>query len=122
MDPDYYNTIFNAEGNKNADTTLSYITAYLSGYVDNLNAIFGPLKLYTDTTKAEFYTGVAFKIYRLKVYTDTSCSGSSLSANEKRICDKYLDVVTFLSYVSLDDYSQYCLGYAFTARDFGDGM
>lgn len=121
VDPDYYNQIFNSEGDQNDDTTMSYIVSYLSSYVDNLNTIFTPLQLFTDTTKTSYYQGVSFKIYRIKVFTDSSCTGSRLSTNEKKICDKYLDAVTFLNHVSLDDYSQYCLGYAFTGRDFGDG-
>ena len=32
-----------------------------------------------------------------------------------------LDVVTFLTDASLDNYNNYCLGYTFSARDFNDG-
>jgi disintegrin and metalloproteinase domain-containing protein 10 len=32
-----------------------------------------------------------------------------------------LDVSTFLNYVSLDNFTDYCLSYTFTARDFADG-
>lgn len=32
-----------------------------------------------------------------------------------------MDVSTFLNYVSLDNFTDYCLAYTFTARDFTDG-
>jgi disintegrin and metalloproteinase domain-containing protein 10 len=32
-----------------------------------------------------------------------------------------LDVQEYLKRVSVEDYSNFCLGYAFTARDFNDG-
>jgi disintegrin and metalloproteinase domain-containing protein 10 len=40
---------------------------------------------------------------------------------EQKLCEPYLDVQTFLNYVALDDFTQFCLGYALTARDFADG-
>ena len=41
-------------------------------------------------------------------------------ANQK-LCTPYLDAVSFLNTVSQDDFSQYCLAFAFTSRDFNDG-
>ena len=37
------------------------------------------------------------------------------------MCEKYVDVSAFLNFVSLDNFSDYCLSYTFTARDFADG-
>jgi len=37
------------------------------------------------------------------------------------LCQPDLDVFTYLNQVSYGDYSDYCLGYTFTARDFKDG-
>ena len=44
-----------------------------------------------------------------------------MSKADSLLCEPYLDVQTYLNYVSVEDYGQYCLGYAFTARDFADG-
>ena len=44
-----------------------------------------------------------------------------LSDEEQKLCEPYLDVSTFLDYVSMDNYSDYCLAYTFSARDFADG-
>ncbi len=49
------------------------------------------------------------------------CSSKTLPDSEQKICETNLDVKTFLNYVSLGDYSKFCLSYTFTARDFGDG-
>ena len=46
---------------------------------------------------------------------------SALSVAEQKMCLNYLDVTTFLSYVSLDNYDGFCLSFTFTGRDFGDG-
>lgn len=46
---------------------------------------------------------------------------SSLSTAEQKMCLSYLDVTTFLNYVSLDDYSSFCTSFTFTGRDFGTG-
>jgi disintegrin and metalloproteinase domain-containing protein 10 len=46
---------------------------------------------------------------------------SKLTEEELKLCEPYLDVSTFLNYASLDNYSDYCLAYTFTARDFADG-
>jgi len=43
-----------------------------------------------------------------------------LSEKEAKLCEPYLDVSTFLNYVSLDNFTEYCLSYTFTARDFID--
>lgn len=93
--------------------------AYMTSYVASLNSVFAPLQFFRGSS--EYYSGVTFKIYRFKVYTDQLCLGSTLSENEKKICENYLDAATYLNYASLDDYSNYCLSYIFTARDFSDG-
>jgi hypothetical protein len=49
------------------------------------------------------------------------CLTKTLSTAEQKICEKYLDVRTFLEYVSLEDYSKFCLSFTFTGRDFADG-
>ncbi len=119
IDPYYYNEIFKNEGNSNTQTTVNYITAYLTRYVANLNAVFKNIQFFANTNS--YYQGVQFQIHRLKIFTDATCAGSSLTTVEKQICQPYLDAVTFLNYASLDDYSDYCLGYTFTARDFSTG-
>jgi disintegrin and metalloproteinase domain-containing protein 10 len=58
------------------------------------------------------------------VITEDQCqnkSGTFLTAEEQKLCEIYLDVSTFLNYVSLDNFTDYCLSYTFTARDFADG-
>ena len=91
----------------------------MASYVSSLNSVFQPIQFFRGSS--QYYSGVTFKIYRIKVYTDELCTGSTLNANEKKICESYLDAVTYLNYASLDDYSNYCLSYIFTARDFSDG-
>ena len=65
-----------------------------------------------------------FKIFSFyfKIITDENCTNpSGLSAADKLLCEPYLDVQTFLGYHSKDDYKEFCLAYAFAARDFADG-
>ena len=62
-----------------------------------------------------------------KIITTEQCNGinetlsKQMSEEEQRLCEPYLDVSTFLDYVSMDNYSEYCLAYTFSARDFADG-
>ncbi len=54
----------------------------------------------------------------------TNCPPSNngnLTAAEKLLCEKFLDPRTLLDYISQDDFSSFCQGIVFTARDFGDG-
>ena len=68
---------------------------------------------------------------------------TSLSSADQNLCEQYLgmnsfwkiflttksfneiffdlDVQSFLNYMSLDNYTNFCLAYGFTARDFADG-
>ena len=39
-----------------------------------------------------------------------------LSDEEQKLCEPYLDVSTFLDYVSMDNYSEYCLAYTFSGK------
>jgi len=119
IDPYYYNEIYRNEGNSNPQTTLNYITAYMTRYVSNLNNIFKNIQFFESSNS--YYQGIQFQVQRLKIFTDASCTSTSLTSIEKKICEPYLDAVTFLNYVSLDDYSNYCLSYTFTGRDFATG-
>ena len=57
-----------------------------------------------------------------KIITEEQCRNKTLlSEEEAKLCEPYLDVSTFLNYVSLDNFTDYCLSYTFTARDFTDG-
>ena len=40
---------------------------------------------------------------------------------DKLLCLSNLDPTTLLNDISQDDFSQFCQGFVFTARDFGDG-
>jgi hypothetical protein len=48
-------------------------------------------------------------------------NNTTLSEKDLELCKPYIDVFDYLNKVSYDDYSDYCLGYTFTARDFKDG-
>jgi disintegrin and metalloproteinase domain-containing protein 10 len=63
-----------------------------------------------------------------KIFTDDICNSTveagpakHHSEQEAKLCEPYLDVSTFLNYMSLEDYSDYCLAYTFSGRDFADG-
>lgn len=61
-------------------------------------------------------------IYRTRIITEEQCRNKTvLTLEELKLCEPYLDVSTFLNYVSLDNFTDYCLAYTFTARDFTDG-
>lgn len=66
---------------------------------------------------------ITFSInYFLKIITSDMCDNkTSLEVADRNLCENFLDVQTFLNYVSLDNYDNFCLGYGFTARDFTDG-
>jgi hypothetical protein len=65
IDPFLYQTIFNNEGNKNDKTTQSFLIYYLIQQVNALNTIYGSTKFFADSTR--YYTGLSFKITRIKV-------------------------------------------------------
>ncbi len=88
--------------------------------VASLNSIINTVEFYTNPeTNSEYYQGLNFKIFRTKIYESTKCNNYSTA--EQLLCQNYLDPTTFLNYISQDDFSNYCEGMVFTARDFGDG-
>ena len=90
----------------------------MNKHVEALNNIYNSLPFY-DSNKDKYYIGLQFMIYRTKIITEDQCRNKTvLSAEELKLCEPYLDVSTFLNYVSLDNFTDYCLSYTFTARDF----
>jgi disintegrin and metalloproteinase domain-containing protein 10 len=103
------------------DKTTAFILFYLNKHVEALNSIYNSLPFY-DASKDRYLVGVQFMIYRTKIITEEQCRNKTvLTAEELKLCEPYLDVSTFLNYVSLDNFTDYCLAYTFTARDFTDG-
>ena len=89
--------------------------------MEALNNIYNGLQFF-NADKTKYYVGVKFMIYRTKIITDKQCvEKMNLTAEELKLCEPYLDVSSFLNYVSLDNFNDYCLSYTFTARDFTDG-
>jgi hypothetical protein len=121
VDPQLHAEIFKTEGNQDNAKTTAFILFYLNKHVEALNAIYNGLQFY-DSTKDSYYVGIQFMIYRTKIITEEHCkSKKNLTDEEFKLCEPYLDVSTFLNYVSLDNFNDYCLSYTFTARDFVDG-
>ncbi|CAF0878218.1 unnamed protein product [Brachionus calyciflorus] len=119
IDPFLYDTIYNKEGNKNEVLTRSYLLYYLNQQVSSLNNKFKAI----SSSVSSYFQTLLFRIYRTKIYRFSDCNNSTsgLTTEEKRICENYLDAITFLNYVSLDNASDFCLSFAFTSRDFSDG-
>lgn len=106
---------------KDFDKTTTFLLFYLNKHVEALNSIYNNLPFY-DSTKENYFVGLQFMIYRTKIITEEQCKNKTVLSNEElKLCEPYLDVSTFLNYVSLDNYTDYCLAYTFTARDFTDG-
>lgn len=124
VDPILYNEIFKNEGNRNPETTITYLLFFMNKHVEFLNSVFNSIKFY-DAAKEKYFIGLKFMIHRTKIMTEDQCrqngTESKLNEDEMRLCEPYLDVSTFLNYASLDNYADYCLAYTFTARDFADG-
>ena len=126
VDPQLHAEVFNNEGNRDLEKTTTFLLFYLNKHVEALNAIYNSVQFY-NADKDKYYVGLQFMIYRTKIITDEQCraykSGATalLTAEEQKLCEPYLDVSTFLNYVSLDNFTDYCLSYTFTARDFTDG-
>jgi disintegrin and metalloproteinase domain-containing protein 10 len=96
---------------------------FMQKHVEALNTIYSGLQFF-NSDKTNYYVGVKFVIKRTKIVTDDMCTKENivrLSEPDQKLCEQYLDVQTFLGYVALDDFTNYCLGYTFTARDFADG-
>lgn len=107
-----YDLIFKNEGNRNNIFTRNFLIYYLTKQVDSLNSIF-------NKVNSGFFQNLRFKIQKLRIYQLSFCS--SLTSPENKICENFLDAITFLNYVSLDNFDDYCLSYTFTSRDFADG-
>jgi len=121
VDPQLHAEIFKTEGNQDNAKTTAFILFYLNKHVEALNAIYNGLQFF-DSTKDTYFVGIQFMIYRTKIITEEQCkSKKNLTEEEFKLCEPYLDVSTFLNYVSLDNFNDYCLSYTFTARDFVDG-
>jgi len=123
VDPKFYREIYRNEGNQDHEATVRFLMSYLQKHVEALNSIYSILPFYNEI-KNEYYIGVRFSIHRTRLMTDDLCNREKvafLSEAEQKLCEPYLDVQTFLSYVSLDNYTDFCLAYTFTARDFADG-
>lgn len=119
IDPFLYDTIYSNEGNRNTVLTKNYLLYYLNEQVDSLNRIFKTIQ----SSASKYFQTLTFKIYAIKIYRFEDCNDpkSNLTAQERKLCENYLDPTKFLNYVSSDNYDQYCLSYTFTSRDFSDG-
>ncbi len=121
VDPQLHTEIYNNEGAHDMDKTTTFLLFYLNKHVEALNSIYNGLQFF-DAQKEKYLIGLQFMIYRTKIITEDQCRNKTvLSAEELKLCEPYLDVSTFLNYVSLDNFTDYCLAYTFTARDFTDG-
>ena len=121
VDPQLHAEIFRTEGNEDNAKTTAFILFYLNKHVEALNTIYNGLQFF-DSNKENYFVGLQFMIYRTKIITEEQCkSKKNLTEEEFKLCEPYLDVSTFLNYVSLDNFNDYCLSYTFTARDFVDG-
>ncbi|XP_048750317.2 disintegrin and metalloproteinase domain-containing protein 10-like [Ostrea edulis] len=90
----------------NVDTVVSQ----LSAYVQAINSIFNPIDFDGDNSA----DNIGFQVKRMKVHTDPNAAGYKFNG--------YFSVEKFLDLHSTDDYSQYCLSYMFTDRDFDGGV
>ena len=102
--------------------TITYLLFFINKQVEFLNSVFSKIKFY-DAAKENFYTGLKFLIHRTKIISFSECNAtdSNLTRADLDLCLPNLDVYTLLNKVAFDDYNDYCLGFAFTARDFNDG-
>ena len=118
-----YKEIYDNEGNRNADTTNTFLLYLLNEHVKFLNSVYHTLPFF-DARRHAYFIGLQFMIHRTRITPASACEPGHLAAlgeQDRLLCEQYLDVSTFLNHVSLDDHSDYCLSYTFTARDFADG-
>lgn len=122
VDPFLYEEIYRNEGNQNDQMTIKFLLVFLNKHVEFLNNVFGDIKFF-DSEHVNYYQGLKFMIHRTKLITFDECNSqnSTLSEEDRVLCQPDMDVLTYLKQVSKDDFSDYCLGFTFTARDFSDG-
>ncbi|RNA27853.1 disintegrin and metallo ase domain-containing 10 isoform X1 [Brachionus plicatilis] len=113
IDPYLYDTIFNNEGGQDDILTRNYLIYYLEKQVESLNSIFNQI------TTSGFFQNLRFITENIRIYKLSDCP--NLGSPENKICENYLDAITLLNHVSLNNFDQYCLSYTFTSRDFADG-
>ncbi|XP_071138288.1 disintegrin and metalloproteinase domain-containing protein 10-like [Mytilus edulis] len=115
-DPMLFNRINSAY--QNEVLAKQYIIGLFATHVDAINTIYSNtvFKTYDNTIN---YSGVRFKIQRIKIMTDATekCSTSQAS----KFCENNTNVVNFLNLHSQSDYDAFCLAYTFTYRDFLHG-
>ncbi|XP_052085168.1 disintegrin and metalloproteinase domain-containing protein 10-like [Mytilus californianus] len=114
-DPMLFNQINSAYNNE--VLAMNDIIGLFNTHVDAINTIYANTVFRTYDNSIS-YSGVRFKIQKIKIMTDTTekCSTSQAS----KFCDHNTDVVNFLNLHSQSNYSDFCLAYTFTYRDFSN--
>ncbi|KAL7673978.1 hypothetical protein ACOME3_000263 [Neoechinorhynchus agilis] len=118
-DVEFYKYFYDQYGNKNHDSTIDYITALIDLQVKELNRVYSGVEF---KTSKGILTGFNFQIKRLKIMEPKDCKDVSKRATRldpgKLLCPMHLNISEFVTAHVHYDYSDYCLAYVFTARDF----
>ncbi|KAL7673977.1 hypothetical protein ACOME3_000262 [Neoechinorhynchus agilis] len=118
-DVEYYNLIYNTNGHKDHGATITNIIASFEIMVNELNVIYKDVEF---RTSRGIYKGLNFRIKRLRIMEPKDCEDISPEAlqkdPEKLLCQTNMDIMGFLSAHTRGDFSDYCLAYTFTAREF----
>nr|XP_006823423.1 PREDICTED: disintegrin and metalloproteinase domain-containing protein 10-like [Saccoglossus kowalevskii] len=86
------------------------VVSAIASALDAVNYIYG-------NTVFGSYTNIGFLVKRIRVYTT-----SDIALPQYNFANEYIGVEKYLDLASSDNFDEYCLSYAFCARDFTNGI
>uniref|UniRef100_A0A9J2PGJ4 ADAM10 endopeptidase n=1 Tax=Ascaris lumbricoides TaxID=6252 RepID=A0A9J2PGJ4_ASCLU len=95
--------------------TVKEISSIIQNHVKAVNEVY-------RKTNFNGISGVKFVIKRMTIFSPASCRPKWNGTEKNPFCDENVDVDTFLHLNSQGNHLNYCLVYAFTYRDFADGV
>ena len=118
VDPTLWDIVYKNEGLNEKGPTIHALVTLIYRTVTAANAIYRSVRFQFNDSVLDRFT---LKIKRIRILTSDDCRQTNLSLSETNLCRSYLDSNVLLTWHSAENFTEYCLAYLFTARNFGDG-
>ncbi|XP_064471113.1 disintegrin and metalloproteinase domain-containing protein 10-like isoform X2 [Ornithodoros turicata] len=102
-----------SEGSKDDKATRARLSASISAHIQKANQIY-------RTTDFHGIEDISFIVQRIHINDSSNCIGEKAATNP--FCTSLMEVTDFLYAQSLRNHDEFCLSYAWTYRDFPDGV
>uniref|UniRef100_F1KRG4 Disintegrin and metalloproteinase domain-containing protein 10 n=1 Tax=Ascaris suum TaxID=6253 RepID=F1KRG4_ASCSU len=110
-----FKRVWSTVGENDNFRTVKEISSIIQNHVKAVNEVY-------RKTNFNGISGVKFVIKRMTIFSPASCRPKWNGTEKNPFCDENVDVDTFLHLNSQGNHLNYCLVYAFTYRDFADGV